>query len=107
MTEWLDNLRVDAKNECHTENKIAWLSLDDGDNNPARFLTYFIAALNQIEGMDATFGKGALGMLQSPQPPTPDAVLTSLINEIASLSGVTFPDKIIFVLDDYHLIDAQ
>ena len=41
-------------------------------------------------------------MLQSPQSPPTETVLTSLINEIA-----TNPEKIIFVLDDYHLIEAE
>ena len=102
VTEWLDNLRLDTKKENQIENWIAWLSLDDGDNDPARFLTYFIAALNQIEEIDATFGKGALSMLQSPQPPPTEAVLAPLINEIA-----TIPDRIILVLDDVHIIESS
>ncbi len=102
VTEWLDNLRGDTQKGNQTVNKVAWLSLDEGDNDPTRFLTYFIAALNQIEGIDATFGKGALGMLQSPQPLPIEAVLPTLINEIA-----TIPDRILLVLDDYHLIEAQ
>jgi LuxR family maltose regulon positive regulatory protein len=77
---------------------VAWLSLDEGDNDPARFLTYFIAALNRAEGTEATIGERALSMLQSPQPPPTEAVLTSLINELAAI-----PDRIVLVLDDYHL----
>ena len=102
VTEWLDNLRVDAKKENQIEERIAWLSLDEGDNDPARFLSYFITALNQIEGIEATFGKGALSMLQSPQPPPTEAILTSLINELAAINV-----RIILILDDYHLIEAQ
>ena len=102
VTEWLDNLHLYAKKERQIENRIAWVSLDESDNDPARFLTYFITALNQIEGTDAAFGIGALSMLQSPQPPPPETTLTSLINEIAAI-----PDKIIFIFDDYHLIEAQ
>ncbi len=85
VTEWLDNLRVDAKKENQIENKIGWLSLDEGDNDLARFLTYFIAALNRAEGIEATFGKGALSMLQSPQSPPVEVILTSLINEFAEI----------------------
>ena len=81
---------------------IAWLSLDEGDNDPARFLAYFVTALNQAEGMEAAIGKGSLSMLQSPQPPPVEAVLTTLINEIA-----TIPDRIVFVLDDYHVIESS
>ena len=102
VTEWLDNVRGQTKDGNQAKNKIAWLSLDEGDNDMARFLTYFIAALNRAEGIEATVGEGSLSMLQSQQPPATEVVLTPLINEIA-----TIPDKIIFVLDDYHLIDAQ
>jgi LuxR family maltose regulon positive regulatory protein len=102
VSEWVGGLRLDAANENQTINRIAWLSLDGGDNDLARFLAYFIAALNQVEGKETTIGKGALGMLQSPQPPPAEAVLTSLINEIAAV-----PDRIILALDDYHLIDSS
>ncbi len=81
---------------------IAWLSLDDGDNDITRFLTYFIAALNQAEGRGTTIGEGSLRILQSPQLPSTEAILIPLINEIANI-----PEGILLVLDDYHLINAQ
>src|SRR6266853_6079646 len=77
----------------------AWLSLDEGENDPARFLTYLVAALQTIA---ATIGEGVLGVLQSPQPPPPEAILTALLNEITTL-----PDHFVLVLDDYHVIDAK
>jgi LuxR family maltose regulon positive regulatory protein len=77
----------------------AWLSLDGNDNDPTRFLSYVIAALRTVQ---AEVASGALSALQSPQPPPAEAILTSLINEIATLPG-----RIVLVLDDYHLIDAQ
>src|SRR4030088_2279904 len=55
----------------------AWLSLDEGDNDPARFLTYLVAALQTIA---ATIGEGVLGVLQSPQPPPTASILTALLN---------------------------
>jgi len=76
-----------------------WLSLDEGDNDPTRFLVYLIAALQSI---DATLAQGALSALQSHQPPVTETILVSLINEIAVTSY-----KIILILDDYHLIDAR
>jgi len=79
--------------------RFAWLSLDEGDNDPARFLAYFVAALQTIE---ANVGVGALGALQSPQPPPIEAVLTAMINEIAEI-----PAPFVLILDDYHLITAQ
>jgi LuxR family maltose regulon positive regulatory protein len=99
----VEQLRSDTSIENKNEYRIAWLSLDDGDNDPARFLTYFIAALNRAEGNESALGKGALSMLQSSQqPPPPETTLTSLINEIAAI-----PDRIIIILDDYHLIEAR
>jgi LuxR family maltose regulon positive regulatory protein len=79
--------------------RAAWLSLDEGDNDTARFLAYLIAALRTIE---ANIGKGALSALQSPQPPLAEVVLTQLINEITAI-----PRSMILVLDDYHLLEAQ
>ena len=78
---------------------VAWLSLDEGDNDPTRFLTYLVAALQTIA---ANIGEGMLGVLQSPQPPPTESILTTLLNEIT-----TIPDNFIFVLDDFHLIDAK
>src|SRR5919202_6397617 len=48
----------------------AWLSLDDGESDPARFLTYLVAALRTIA---PDIGAGVLGALQAPQPPTAQA----------------------------------
>src|SRR5215212_6016516 len=81
------------------EQKVAWLSLDEGDSDPARFLTYFITALQTIA---PTIGAGLLAVLQPPQPPPAESILTALLNDITSI-----PDHFVLVLDDYHRIDAQ
>ena len=78
---------------------MAWLSLDEGDNDPTRFLTYLVAALQTIA---PNIGEGVLGVLQSPQPPPTETILTALLNEIT-----TIPDNFVLVLDDYHVIDAK
>ena len=81
------------------DRKAAWLSLDESDSDPTRFLTYLMSALQKIA---PNIGEGVMGVLQSPQPPPIEAILTALLNEIA-----TIPDSFILVLDDYHLIDAK
>jgi LuxR family maltose regulon positive regulatory protein len=78
---------------------VAWLSLDEGDNDPTSFLTYLVAALQTIA---ANIGKGVLAILQSPQPPPIESILIALLNEIATVS-----DNFILVLDDYHTIDSK
>jgi LuxR family maltose regulon positive regulatory protein len=78
---------------------IAWLSLDGGDNDPTRLLAYLITAMQTIA---ANIGEGLLAVLQSPQPPPTESILTPLLNEIT-----TIPDNFVLVLDDYHVIDAQ
>jgi LuxR family maltose regulon positive regulatory protein len=60
----------------------AWLSLDERDNDPARFISYLIKALQTIqEGI----GKGLLAALQSPEPLQIETILTTLINEISTI----------------------
>ena len=78
---------------------VAWLSLDGDDSDPIRFLTYLVAALQTVQ---PTIGDDVLRSIQSPQPPPTTAILTALLNEIA-----TVPEKLIIVLDDYHMLDAQ
>jgi LuxR family maltose regulon positive regulatory protein len=85
--------------------RFAWLSLDEGDNDLTRFLTYFVAALQMIPSLsEAGVGESTLAMLHAaqPQPPSVEAILTALINEMASI-----PTPFILVLDDYHLIQTQ
>jgi LuxR family transcriptional regulator, maltose regulon positive regulatory protein len=96
VSEWVSE-RMKAEGLPLT--KTAWLSLDPGDNNLVRFLTYLIAALQTIS---ANIGAGLLNALQTPQPPSIESVLTALLNEITAI-----PDRFVLVLDDYHLIDAK
>jgi LuxR family maltose regulon positive regulatory protein len=79
--------------------QVAWLSLDEQDNDPTRFWAYVIAALRHS---GSPVGEAALAMLYSPQPALMTSALTSLINELAALSQETA-----LILDDYHLISEQ
>ena len=94
VSEW-----VQAVGGATLPSAVAWLSLKESENDLARFLACVIAALQTIR---ADIGKGALSTLQSPQPPPSEPILTTLINEIAAI-----PNRIVFVLDDYHLIEVQ
>ena len=78
---------------------VAWLSLDERDNDPARFISYLVKALQTIQ---AGIGEGLLAALQSPQPLQIETILTTLLNEIS-----TIPENFLLVLDDYHSIDSQ
>ncbi|MEC4687867.1 MAG: LuxR C-terminal-related transcriptional regulator, partial [Nitrospirota bacterium] len=82
-----------------SERPAAWFSLDQSDNDPALFWSYFITALQKIQ---SEVGERALSLLHSPQPPPIESVLTTLINEITAVSH-----DFVLVLDDYHVIDAQ
>ena len=98
VTEWIQSQAGDASSPFY----VAWLSLDEGDNDPVRFLTYLISALNRLQGLETEIGVGALQMAQAPQPPSPETILINVINELA-LAAL----KIVLILDDYHLIDSQ
>jgi LuxR family maltose regulon positive regulatory protein len=80
---------------------VAWVSLDERDDDPSRFLTYLIAALQTI---DANIGRGLAGGLQSFQPlqAFTETTLTILLNEISNVS-----ENFILVLDDYHVIESK
>jgi LuxR family maltose regulon positive regulatory protein len=86
ITDWL------SRNEIAS----AWLSLDENDNDPVIFLSYLLAAFRTIQ---PGFGSQLGTLLQSPQRPPFEALLTPLVNEIASFSRC-----MVLVLDDYHLI---
>jgi len=95
VSEWVNHL----SSFILYPSKVAWLSLDEGDNDPARFLAYLVAALQTIT---PEIGQGVMGVLQSPQPPAAETILTVLLNEITAN-----PDNFILVLDDYHVIESQ
>lgn len=79
--------------------QVAWLALDEQDNNTPRFWRYVIAALQTVAGEG--WGRGAMQMLEAAPPFPLQAILTALLNDIAALS-----DGIILVLDDYHVIST-
>ncbi len=86
LSEWLH----------HRKRSAAWISLDSGDNDLVRFLAYFISAFRHVEG---TMLEEAKAMIESPQLPSVEVILTPLINSVTE-SDTRFT----LVLDDYHVI---
>jgi LuxR family transcriptional regulator, maltose regulon positive regulatory protein len=78
---------------------LAWVSLDASDNDPIRFWTYVLTALNTLH---PGVGETPLAQLYASSPPPIEAVLTTLLNALIQL-----PTETVLVLDDYHLIEAQ
>src|SRR5439155_1161065 len=89
LAGWIDFSRHSA----------AWVSLDQSDNHAASFWSYLFAALQTVK---PGVGASAISLLQSPQPPPIEAVLTLLLNELSAMST-----DVMLVLDDYHVIDAR
>lgn len=95
VSDWLHRQKVKD-----TPSSVAWLSLDEGDNDAARFLTYVAAALQMVE---SRLGETTLLLLQSSQveaAPPLENIITVLINDLATL-----PARTTLVLDDYHVIN--
>lgn len=97
VSEWVGFFRADNSSKVQ---RIAWLSLDENDNELTRFLSYFVHSLKQVDITEANIGDSALAMLQSSQPPSTEVILTSLINDFANIS-----EDILLILDDYHVIE--
>jgi LuxR family maltose regulon positive regulatory protein len=95
LTQWLAARQAALADE----QLAAWLSLDRSDNDPASFWAYVIAALRTVV---PGLGESALALLDAPQPPPIETVLTMLLNDLGAVAG-----EIVLVLDDYHVIDAR
>ncbi len=78
---------------------VAWVSLDQEDNDPRLFWTYVLTAL-KLRQPDRF--SPLLMQLQSPQAPPPKYILTVLINLLAKGT-----DHFLLVLDDYQMINEQ
>jgi LuxR family transcriptional regulator, maltose regulon positive regulatory protein len=76
-----------------------WVTLDENDNDPARFWTYFISALRTV---DPAVGKSTLSALIAPQLPSFQTLLTPLLNDLMRLT-----DPCVLILDDFHSITSK
>jgi LuxR family maltose regulon positive regulatory protein len=93
VTDWLY-----SKGEDISSRSIAWLSLDEADNDPTRFFTYLIAALRRLDG---EAGQAAQSLLGAPQTPPVESLMTLLVGDLAAVPAF------VLVLDDYHLIHTS
>ena len=82
------------------EQPVVWLSLDDMDNDLARFLAYFVASLQKV---DKDIGLGVQKALQLSELPSVESLMTALINDIIAAECGSF----VQVLDDYHVIQER
>jgi LuxR family maltose regulon positive regulatory protein len=80
------------------DHPVAWLSLDPGDNDPVRFWTYLIGAIQTIH---PEIGVEALQIVSAPRLRSTEFVAISLINDISQLTC-----DLVVILDDYHVIEA-
>ena len=99
VSEWVNTAGADREPPLH----IAWLSIDEADNDLIRFLTYVVAALQRI---DETIGVDVQAALAESQAPPVEAMLTRLVSDIAA-AGDRGPREFVLALDDYHLIATQ
>jgi LuxR family maltose regulon positive regulatory protein len=77
--------------------RIAWLSLDAGDNDPVTFWTYVIAAIDRaVPGLAARARSSLAGTQVSV-----DAVVTTLLNGLAAADA-----DVVLALDDLHVIES-
>jgi LuxR family transcriptional regulator, maltose regulon positive regulatory protein len=81
---------------------VGWLSLDAGDNDPARFWRHTVAALDRVRpGISARMGP----LLGPPPPPSFEPLVTALVNEVVGQPDAD--EALLLVLDDYHVISSQ
>jgi LuxR family maltose regulon positive regulatory protein len=90
LSEWVQQTKI----------PVAWLSLDEGDNDPVRFWAYFVSALQRIKTLDGSWdSEPLLDLLQAAPIPEGEAFLTELLTRIASIH-----QRFILILDDYHAV---
>jgi LuxR family transcriptional regulator, maltose regulon positive regulatory protein len=75
LSQWVRHLRA-----AEPGVRVAWLSLDAGDNDPARFLIHLVAAIHNV---DAGIGSGAQALLGATQAAAAEPVLVTLINDLS------------------------
>jgi LuxR family transcriptional regulator, maltose regulon positive regulatory protein len=89
VSDWINQTRIPT----------AWSSLDNGDNDPVNFLSYLISGIQTIH---SKFGLSAIKLLNSPNKPSSESIVSLLINEILNIN-----QNFLLVFDDFHLIKSN
>jgi LuxR family maltose regulon positive regulatory protein len=89
VAEWIADLGMSS----------CWLSLDEHDNDPIRFWTYVVTALQKAQ---ADVGATLLAMLRASPPPPSDVMMTTLLNDLHAADT-----PLLLIFDDYHLIHTS
>jgi ATP/maltotriose-dependent transcriptional regulator MalT/DNA-binding SARP family transcriptional activator len=93
LSEWIDTLQKAGSSPSWA---VCWISLDPGDNDPIRFLTYLTTALEIIRPGVSAETQSVIRSSESFHPATP---LSGLINDLQGIS-----QSVLLVLDDYQFI---
>ncbi|HSF83452.1 MAG TPA: LuxR C-terminal-related transcriptional regulator [Anaerolineales bacterium] len=97
--QWIHQQKDSNAQDGAPARHFIWLTLDQGDNDLARFIAYLVAAFQQIQ---AGLGQSTFSALQNPRHTAPHVLATLLINELSVAA-----DQIVLILDDYHTIHNQ
>lgn len=95
VAEWVQQQRGAAL-------QVAWVALDEQDNDPSRFFSYVLGALQSVHG--------AIGqdLAQASQLPAPEAIVSVLINDVTAVTrSGDLNGRLLLVLDDYHAIQSR
>ncbi len=95
LAEWIHGIRDAGARPL----RVAWVSLDESDSDPARFMSYVVAAVQRVE---PSVGQGLEHTSQSLPRRTADELVSGIINQVAAARA-----RLVLVLDDYHLVSSQ
>jgi LuxR family maltose regulon positive regulatory protein len=88
LTEWA--------RQAGDRHSVAWITLDESDDEPHRFWTYVVTALRTAA---PDVGGGALAALRVPGIDPLDVALPALLNDLSTSNA-----RHTLILDDYHLL---
>jgi len=99
MSQWVHRQKDSTSKLVGASRQIFWLTLDQGDNDLARFISYLVGCLQHIQ---AGLGQAVLGALQNTRSTPPPVLATLLINDLSMLG-----EPSVLILEDYHTINIQ